>query len=141
MADGGLDRDNCYFNDANAEQANIFDGSWDMTQRKVVNYDDTFADQKEIAMGHGTYVSGIIAGKKSSNGIEDEIGNADGKLSHIPFEVEKWHHSNPFFALTQVLLQGLSYHFLTWKLEKKGFKIQVSKGCSDPFTTWATGQK
>lgn len=80
MADGGLDRDNCYFNDANAAQANIFGGSWDMTQRKVVNYDDTFADQKEIAMGHGTYVSGIIVGKKSTNGIDDENGNADGKL-------------------------------------------------------------
>ena len=49
-----------------------------MTKRKIVHYDDTFGDRKEISRGHGTSVSGIIAGRKSSNGIDDEIGFADG---------------------------------------------------------------
>ena len=78
VADGGLDRDNCYFRDASDNEESIFGGSWNMTKRKIVHYDDTFGDRKEISRGHGTYVSGIIAGRKSSNGIDDEIGFADG---------------------------------------------------------------
>jgi hypothetical protein len=35
VADGGLDRDNCYFRDAYADEESIFGGSWNMTQRKV----------------------------------------------------------------------------------------------------------
>ena len=77
VADGGLDRDNCYFRDA-TDSEGIFGGSWDMTQRKIVSYDDTFADRNEIPSGHGTYVSGIIAGRKSSDGVNDQIGYADG---------------------------------------------------------------
>ena len=93
VADGGLDRDNCYFRDASDNEESIFGGSWDMTKRKIVHYDDTFADQKEISRGHGTYVSGIIAGRKSSNGIDNEVGFADGvapgsKLSFFDMEVE-----------------------------------------------------
>lgn len=92
VADGGLDRDNCYFRDADGEEESIFGGSWDMTKRKIVNYDDTFGDRQEISRGHGTYVSGIIAGRKSSDGINGEVGNADGvapgaKLSFFDMEV------------------------------------------------------
>lgn len=94
VADGGLDRDNCYFRDATSDagEDSIFGSSWDMTQRKIVNYDNSFADQEEIYMGHGTHVSGIIAGKKSSNGLDEEIGYADGvapgsKLSFFDMEL------------------------------------------------------
>lgn len=92
VADGGLDRDNCYFRDADGDVESIFGGSWDMSKRKVVNYDDTFGDRQEISRGHGTYVGGIIAGRKSSNGVDDEVGNADGvapgsKLSFFDMEV------------------------------------------------------
>jgi subtilisin family serine protease len=92
VADGGLDRDNCYFRDVDGDEESIFGGSWDMSKRKIVNYDDTFGDRQEISRGHGTYVSGIIAGRKSSNGIDDEVGYADGvatgaKLSFFDMEV------------------------------------------------------
>lgn len=94
VADGGFDGDNCYFWDAtfDASGDSIFGSSWDLTQRKIVNYDNSFADEEEIYMGHGTYVSGIIAGKKSSNGIDEEIGYADGiapgsKLSFFDMEL------------------------------------------------------
>jgi subtilisin family serine protease len=92
VADGGLDRDNCYFRDADGDEESIFGGSWDMSKRKIVNYDDTFGDRQEISMGHGTYVSGIIAGRKSSNGLDGEVGYADGvatgaKLSFFDMEI------------------------------------------------------
>lgn len=80
VADGGLDTNNCYFRDSSSSP-NIYgrDASgWDFSQRKVVHYDDTFGDRADESMGHGTYVSGIMSGRKSANGIDSVAGHADG---------------------------------------------------------------
>ncbi len=78
VADGGLDRDNCYFRDASPSERIFGEDGWDFGQRKVVHYDDSFGDRVEKGQGHGTYVSSIIAGKKSSDGTNEEVGHADG---------------------------------------------------------------
>ena len=80
VADGGLDTDNCYLRDSSS--SNLIYGrdanGWDFSQRKVVHYDDTFGDRIEESMGHGTYVSGIVNGRKSTDGINEVAGYADG---------------------------------------------------------------
>ena len=104
VADGGLDQDNCYFQSSSSSSstsssntssryASDSKGGWDMTQRKIVHYDDTFGDRSERTDGHGTYVSSILAGKKSLDGGEREVlGYADGsapgsKLAFFDMEV------------------------------------------------------
>ena len=80
VADGGLDTNNCYLRDSSSS-TNIYGrdaNGWDFSQRKVVHYDDTFGDRTEERMGHGTYVSGIMSGRKSTNGINSMVGHADG---------------------------------------------------------------
>jgi subtilisin family serine protease len=80
VADGGLDTDNCYLRDSSSSDL-IYGGvanGWDFSQRKVVHYDDTFGDRTEESMGHGTLVGGIVAGRKSTDGINEEAGHADG---------------------------------------------------------------
>ena len=79
VADGGLDQDNCYFRDASSNKNIYGSNGWDFAQRKIVHYDDSFGDRVEKKQGHGTYVSSIIAGKKSSDGrTYEEVGQADG---------------------------------------------------------------
>ena len=80
VADGGLDTDNCYFRDSSASNS-IYgrdSSSWDFSQRKVVHYDNTFGDKRDIESGHGTSVASILAGRKSSDGSNEEKGHADG---------------------------------------------------------------
>lgn len=80
VADGGLDTDNCYFRDSSASDS-IYgrdSSSWDFSQRKIVHYDNTFGDKGDISSGHGTSVSCILAGRKSSDGSNEERGYADG---------------------------------------------------------------
>lgn len=77
IADAGLDTDNCYFyDDSNSED---FYGrySWDMSQRKVVHYDD-FADRVETKGGHGTAVAAAAIGRRSFDGRVQSNGYADG---------------------------------------------------------------
>ncbi|KAL7554072.1 hypothetical protein ACHAWF_017502 [Thalassiosira exigua] len=78
VADGGLDRDNCYFRDASPSDAIFGVDAWDTSQRKVVHYDDTFGDRTERATGHGTYVGGIMSGSLSTDGRTRGAGHADG---------------------------------------------------------------
>eukprot|EP00957_Ditylum_brightwellii_P046282 3511696-Ditylum_brightwellii.AAC.1 len=77
VSDGGLDADSCYFQDDGGD-GSIYDGNWDFSRRKIVNYDNTFADNYDEKNGHGTHVAGTIAGKKSTNGKDEEDGEADG---------------------------------------------------------------
>jgi len=89
VADGGLDRDNCYFRDSSASNS-IYgsdSSSWDFSQRKIVHYDNTFGDKSDESSGHGTSVACILAGRKSSDGSTEERGYADGTApgSHIAF--------------------------------------------------------
>ncbi|EED89728.1 subtilisin-like serine protease, partial [Thalassiosira pseudonana CCMP1335] len=122
VADGGLDRDNCYFRDAGAD---------DDTE-KIVHYDDSFGDKKEIPMGHGTYVSGIIAGRKSSN-----VGYADGvapgsKLSFFDMEVGSTGIQDPgvsrLFASSFNSGRGAKILNASWG---RGYKGKYSAFCRD----------
>ncbi|KAL3788137.1 hypothetical protein HJC23_005475 [Cyclotella cryptica] len=120
VADGGLDRDNCYFRDVNedASMESIFGSSWNLTRRKIVNYDDSFADRKEIPMGHGTHVSGIVAGRKSFNGVDEATGYADGvapgsKIAFFDMEIEDGGIQDP----------GVSRLFSSFYNSGKGAKI------------------
>ena len=78
MADGGLDQDNCYFHDSSSSTSIYGSDGWNLDQRKIVHYDDSFGDRAEKSQGHGTYVSSIIAGKRSSDGQNENAGHADG---------------------------------------------------------------
>jgi subtilisin family serine protease len=139
VADGGLDRDNCYFRDAGADDdtESMFGDNWDMTQRKIVHYDDSFGDKKEIPMGHGTYVSGIIAGRKSSNGVDEEVGYADGvapgsKLSFFDMEVGSTGIQDPgvsrLFASSFNSGRGAKILNASWG---RGYKGKYSAFCRD----------
>lgn len=77
VSDTGLDTDNCYFQNGSGDEGNFFDGNWDLTRRKIVKYDNTFADDWDQPYGHGTHVSGIIAGHKF-DGNSEVPGYADG---------------------------------------------------------------
>ena len=92
VADGGLDVDNCYLADSSV--TSIYGPArWNLNHRKVVHYDDSFGDRLEIEAGHGTYVSGIISGRRSTGGNDNEsAGHADGtapgtKLAFFDMEV------------------------------------------------------
>ena len=92
VAEGGLDVDNCYLADSSV--TNIYGPArWNLNHRKVVHYDDSFGDRLEKKAGHGTYVSGIIAGRRSTGGNDNEsAGHADGtapgsKLAFFDMEV------------------------------------------------------
>jgi hypothetical protein len=53
-----------------------------MNQRKVVRYDSTNGDTKEVS-GHGTRVAGVVAGRGNTFGEDEADGIAcDAKL-HI----------------------------------------------------------
>merc|ERR1712157_10804 len=71
VSDTGLDTNNCYFRDDTKELPK--DGRIDLTQRKIVQYISEYGDDIDID-GHGTHVSGTIAGKRTVNGK----GLADG---------------------------------------------------------------
>lgn len=102
VADGGLDTNNCYLRDSSSS-TDIYgrDASgWDFSQRKVVHYDDTFGDRSEESMGHGTYVSGIMVGRKSTDGVNDAVGYADGtapgsKLAFFDMEKASYGIADP----------------------------------------------
>ena len=78
VADGGLDVDNCYLADSSVTSIYGPD-RWNLNHRKVVHYDDSFGDRLEREAGHGTYVSGIISGRRSEGRDNNEsAGHADG---------------------------------------------------------------
>ena len=64
VADAGLDTDNCYFYDSSNSEDIYGKNSWDMSQRKVVHYDDEFADRLEVNRGHGTAVAAAAVGRR-----------------------------------------------------------------------------
>lgn len=75
VSDSGLDTDNCYFYDANDQVQK--DGSTKTSVRKVVQY-IPFVDTKDEEGGHGTHVSGSIAGNRAPEGGTATGGAADG---------------------------------------------------------------
>ena len=105
IADGGLDIDNCYFHDSTQTESNYNDAiygenKWDYNARKIVHYDDSFGDRIERGNGHGTYVSSIVAGKRSADGTVESIGHADGtapgsKIAFFDMEVGAWGIDDP----------------------------------------------
>ncbi|KAL7495323.1 hypothetical protein ACHAWT_003737 [Skeletonema menzelii] len=78
VADAGLDTDNCYFYDSSNSEGIYGKNSWDMSQRKVVHYDSSFADRWETNRGHGTSVAAAAVGKRSFDGRVESNGYADG---------------------------------------------------------------
>jgi hypothetical protein len=78
VADAGLDTDNCYFYDSSNSEEFYGRYSWDMSQRKVVHYDDNFADRLETKGGHGTAVAAAAVGRRSFDGSVESNGYADG---------------------------------------------------------------
>ena len=77
VANGGLDRENCYFYDKSSSTQIYGSNGWNLNQHKIFHYDDSFGDRAEKSQGHGTYVSSIIAGKRSSDGTNEDVGHAD----------------------------------------------------------------
>jgi len=75
VSDTGVDTENCYFRDG--EGGVPKNGVVDKSRRKVVQY-DPFVDDSDYKWGHGTHVCGTIIGQKSSDGINAEVGMADG---------------------------------------------------------------
>ncbi|EJK58485.1 hypothetical protein THAOC_21380, partial [Thalassiosira oceanica] len=81
---GGLDA-NCYLADTSVERINGPD-RWNLNHRKVVRYDDSFGDRLEREAGHGSYVSGILSGRRSKGTDDNEsAGHADGAAPRLAF--------------------------------------------------------
>ncbi|EJK48925.1 hypothetical protein THAOC_32238, partial [Thalassiosira oceanica] len=112
VADGGLDVDNCYLADTSVERIYGPD-RWNLNHRKVVHYDDSFGDRLEREAGHGTYVSGILSGRRSVGADNNEsAGHADGaapgsRLAFFDMEVGSRGIDDPGIErLLQSLVQG-----------------------------------
>ena len=86
VSDTGLDIDNCYFWDATGQVQADNKGKVDLSRRKVVQY-YTFIDDSDEELGHGTHVTGTIAGRKAKDGKTETPGYADGvaKSAKIAF--------------------------------------------------------
>ena len=70
VADTGLDEMSCYFNDVKGiiPRSSMLAPFTDLTKRKVVQYVDFSGSGGDDAGGHGTHVSGSVAGYSSSTG-------------------------------------------------------------------------
>mmetsp|Transcript_38662 Transcript_38662/g.42786 ORF Transcript_38662/g.42786 Transcript_38662/m.42786 type:complete len:1176 (-) Transcript_38662:157-3684(-) len=125
VSDTGIDLDNCYFNDAS--NGNIAkDGRIDLSKRKVVQY-VPFGDSRESNIGHGTHVSGSVAGKREgANGIVDGIAPA-AKLAFFDIEVSGRPSlsvpSNPSTVLNAGRDASAKIHSASWgtPLNRYGF--------------------
>jgi subtilisin family serine protease len=78
VADTGLDVNSCFFKDP--ERDPVSSSSWaipttDLKQRKVVQY-IAYADESDVTSGHGTHVSGTLAGSSISADAADYNGVA-----------------------------------------------------------------
>jgi len=78
IIDSGCQTDHRFFGPTNA---NTID-NWDMNQAKIVKYDTTNGDDKDVSRGHGTSVAGVVAGKASS-GDNEANGIAEDAKLHI----------------------------------------------------------
>merc|ERR1719223_1876013 len=77
VTDSGLDTNHCDFYDSTPGEK--FDGTVDLTRRKVVQY-VSFADSSDYTNGHGTHVVGTILANRSTDGTKagEDIGNVGG---------------------------------------------------------------
>ena len=66
IIDSGWQADHRFFGPANANTVD----NWDMSQDKIVKYDTTNGDDKDVSRGHGTSIAGVVAGKASSGDNE-----------------------------------------------------------------------
>eukprot|EP00586_Coscinodiscus_wailesii_P008645 CAMPEP_0172523930 /NCGR_PEP_ID=MMETSP1066-20121228/293918_1 /TAXON_ID=671091 /ORGANISM="Coscinodiscus wailesii, Strain CCMP2513" /LENGTH=897 /DNA_ID=CAMNT_0013307029 /DNA_START=125 /DNA_END=2819 /DNA_ORIENTATION=+ len=79
LSDTGIDINNCYFWD-NSPAGQKFvkrRENIDTNQRKVIQY-DPYVDTTDYNYGHGTHCAGTIVGHKSVDGINEQVGMADG---------------------------------------------------------------
>ncbi len=56
---------------------------WDFSQRKVVRYDNSVGDKREIRGGHGTKVAGVAVGKSNSKTNDVANGVAEDAKLHL----------------------------------------------------------
>ncbi|CAM9140348.1 unnamed protein product, partial [Choristocarpus tenellus] len=108
VADSGLDRNSCYFREDDGD--NIACSTYtspvcDITKRKVVQYVG-YVDCEDYQDGHGTHVSGTVAGAMSGTSSGEHLGDGVGfhsKIAIFDFGNSKGELTTPSNIKTQML--------------------------------------
>lgn len=126
VADTGLDELNCFFR--NEDESLVTRSSYkaptfDLTKRKVIQYIN-FCDDSDTVEGHGTHVSGTVAGKVIGSDPSMEIYNGHASAAKIAFfdmEYSSYpalglHYPLPFdkYVLSAAYAAGAKLHTNSW---------------------------
>ena len=102
VGDTGIDELSCFFRNEDGSKvarSSIYSPTFDLTKRKVIQY-ISYADGSDLAGGHGTHVSGTVAGN-----YEPFVSSTTNYGGHAPgakiafFDMEKSSNPNSGFYI------------------------------------------
>jgi hypothetical protein len=127
VADTGLDELSCYFRNSDSSKvarSRYRNPTFDLSKRKVIQYID-YCDDTDTYRGHGTHVSGTVAGEVMGSNdatFQSENGHAAGaKIAFFDMEYSSspergLRHPTPFdeYVLTPAYNAGAFIHTNSW---------------------------